>query len=195
MFSPLQVFRSLLNYVSGSTYRYFSARGRSGETIDNGRMYQHYGFRSNPPKDTELATLKWGNNIISVAENDGNTAEGKFPMGDGEVRIYSAGDASTVNNIILNPAKNTLYPAGISILIEAAADIYILAGKGKVSIQTSAVTIFDPNQPTKSPQPLLTTDFLKKTFLLHTHDPSTGAVVLAPDPDPSTIFTSTLEST
>jgi hypothetical protein len=150
MIFPVEIFKSVMVAISGSVNRLFSATGRADETII-GKMYQHYGFRSSPPADTELATIKYGNNIISVAENDGNTpgksagaqivSESNFEVG--EVRIYSNG---AFNNIILSPTPSVL--PTFSININSDRGIYLNANDGKenVGIQASIVAVLsDPN--------------------------------------------------
>ena len=111
----VQIFKSLLNFVTTGVNRYFQATGRADETIDGGKMYQHFGFRSNPTQNTELVTVKYGNNILSVAENDGNTPSFQLipTLQVGDTILYSLSD------YIYLPNAST--PATSSALVSALA--------------------------------------------------------------------------
>jgi hypothetical protein len=119
MNNVIQVFRSLLVSITGTVYRIFSAKGLADQTLA-GKMYQHFGFRSTPPVDTELATIKFGNNIISVAENDGVGATAPPQPLSGETTIYSSdgdyiylrNDPSVSNTLVLNSKKNMEFDVG-----------------------------------------------------------------------------------
>ena len=174
MNNVVQVFRSLLVSITGTVYRIFSAKGRADETL-TGKMYQHYGFRSNPPADTELATLKFGNNIISVAENDGNTGVQSINfMEVGETRLYSDSTVNNTNNIILSPGTIVNGDPRISLQINSDRAMKINVGySGQIDGAVSNMAILChqliivQNPPNENYSVAL--EKLNKLFAWHVH--------------------------
>jgi hypothetical protein len=100
----LEIIRaSLKKLVSNSTtFLSHQSVGRVGEGL-TGKLFQHYGFRSIPPKDTDLVTLQDGNNNYSIAENLHNSAFGE--LFERDVLVYTASDA-TGPTVYLHPGDD-----------------------------------------------------------------------------------------
>ena len=72
----INIIRGIIKSITGNTNRFFKSSGRPDEEIQ-GKIYQHYGFRSAPPAGVEHLTIQYGNNNVSVAENDGAIIENR----------------------------------------------------------------------------------------------------------------------
>jgi hypothetical protein len=140
----IKFIRSILSKLTFGKHSVFEGSGRVDETI-TGVMAQHYGFASVPPKGVELYTLQFGNNNISVAENDGTgktTVPG--PKTPGTVVIYTpsqdnGGKQLSIGCTPADPAISgdkpsiALFAAGDGIIV-LQADLIKLSGTTLISL-------------------------------------------------------------
>ena len=141
---------------SGTDYRYVSCNGRADERL-SAKIYQHYGFKSAAPKNTERLTIVYGNNTVSVAENDIDVITKQLQ--NGEVILYT-GDQNSIdllpNNTIEFKTKS-------------------------LSVTTNAMTV--QSNPINTTYYLVTEQFLT-SFLSHTHvilNPASPLSTLTPN--------------
>lgn len=127
MSAGITLIRGILDDISGLVssvaYRVFTAFGRPDEIL-RGRLYQHYGFRSVPPKGVEVLTLQQGNSNVSVAEMDGQTI-GNKALESGDTYLYSSD-----NNFVWLTNKDSLF----SVFLAAKKNIVISTSDGDISI-------------------------------------------------------------
>lgn len=153
----IKFIRALIKTITGTSSRYFEASGRPDETV-SGKMYQHYGFRSNPLPNTELMTIQYGNNNVSVAENDGNLLS-TTSQDVGDVVVYSVHN-STEKNVV------SLKIDGINIQSDKIITI-------RIQDKTQNVVLgYLPDGPGPLdvlPMSLLTINFFNNAYAVHTH--------------------------
>lgn len=166
--------RALIKTLTGTGDRYYTGTGRPDETT-TGKMYQHYGFRSVPIENCELMTVQYGNNNVSIAENDGNLLSTSLVTGD--TAVYSV--HGTKSNIIalhadqLNIQSDTLITIRIRDKTKSVVIGYIPDTPGPLDV---------------SPMSLVTVNFVNAGYNLHTHGsvasptvPITGVPITPPE--------------
>jgi phage gp45-like len=129
----MEIIRSLLQTIATGIYRVFTGSGRGDEVL-KGLLYQHYGFKSVPPVGCDLLTMLYGNNCISVAENDGDAliVATDTPFKAGDVYMYTGNN----NFIRLNDDAT----ATVSLTVKSDKDIEIICGALKNINLGSGVT-------------------------------------------------------
>jgi phage gp45-like len=140
----------------------FTASGRDGETLQDRRSWQHYGFASSPKNGCAGIVIQNGDHVIMIAEDDSRY---RVELLDGEVALYDS------NGSVIK-LKNT-------------GDIEVTANSGIMVTATSPVTINAPavNVGDGSGKTLVTSDVLS-LLMNHTHVvtnaiPATTAPVIA----------------
>jgi hypothetical protein len=186
----IKFIRSILSKLTFGKHTVFEGSGRVDETI-TGVMAQHYGFASVPPEGVELYTLQFGNNNVSVAENDGKgkteIARTQGSFGPGTVAVYTP--LSDNNNktllMLLVPDQTdpSILMACESGTIEAGADTIFLQTDDKVYVHDLSNTPL----PTYA---LVNVNWITQQFATHTH--AVGSVTSgAPNPGVTPILPET----
>jgi len=136
---------SLINLVAAgnAAYRTFTAYGRGNEIV-SGKIFQHYGFRSQPKQGADLVTVQYGNNSVSVAENDGNL----YPVAlkEGQVAVYA--DGADGSEVVIALHSNDNVEGGDKGLIDihtANGSIQIIAGNNQITITQNNAGITAPS--------------------------------------------------
>ena len=168
--------RTLIKTLIGTGDRYFTGQGRPDETI-SGKMYQHYGFRSIPIENCELMTVQYGNNNVSVAENDGNLLATSSSTVAGDVTVYSVHD--TKINVI------GLHSDQLNIQSDTIITIRI---RDKTKNVVLGYMPDNPGPLDALPMSLITVNFVNAGYNLHTHGsvgsptvPITGVPITPPE--------------
>lgn len=132
----------------------------------SGKMYQHYGFKSYPPEGTENVQIDYGNNVVSVAENDVITDLADVPLHNGNVVLYAASPGKVyllmpeLNVRLKNGASNNLLTINNDPLI---AGVLVMSDV-PVSVKKAGENVY-----------YLVTEKFIIDFCLHTHlFPATG---------------------
>jgi len=123
---------------------YVTADGRADETLTP-KLYQHYGFQSNPPIGTELATVQEENHNASVAENDGQD----IAKNPGDVVLYTSADNSiklipneTISLTMLASGKIQVTSSGGQIVLDAGgSSLYLMTESFKTALVTWINTV------------------------------------------------------
>jgi hypothetical protein len=186
-----------LNTAKTYGYKTFFGTGRADEHI-TGKMYQHYGFSSMPPTNAcELITLQYGNNNISIAENDGGQVA-NISMAQNDVMLYGKNQDDDYNSIYLN-----MKSGGVKIEIESTGgismqadqDIDMAAPDGNIGLSATRGTVALLGKVTAGQDgpggyyPLLTINFYNQEFSTHTHNVTavgspTGPAIIVAGPLP-----------
>jgi len=160
MIRVLRGILTALTDIAGTVYRQFTADGRVDEEI-TGVMYQHYGFASSPKPGADLVTLQYGNNNISVAENDGSLRPSLDP---GDVALYANGAAGSFNGILIQPAGNS-----IDILTTDGSIHLVADGSSIINISATNVYLGAAPGDEASTYRLLNENFVSEHYLKHVH--------------------------
>ena len=189
----LKFIRSIVRTLTGKTDRSYTGDGRPDEKIA-GKMYQHYGFRSQPPAGIELVHLEQNNIGISVAENDGSIFSADQETGDVAVYSQHSGKSNAITLSsdgigIFGDTDNTetsIIVDGDNIDLSAKNDIFLRVKTGNFVLMGK---ISDPPPPGEvAPMSLLTINFYNTGYALHTHGtvaaplvPITGTPITPPE--------------
>lgn len=177
----IKLLRSIIKTFTRGVHNTFTGTGRAGESL-SGMMVQHYGFSSVPPAGIELITLQYGNNNISVAENDGsgktNTiARLETNLPEGSVAIYTPMQDNNDNTLVI-----LLKPGDTPIIYVVAEGGQVDVGADNMMIQVDDKTRITDISATPLPTyALVNVNWLTQQFAVHTH-PVSGTVTLAPNP-------------
>lgn len=82
----MNLIRGIVVSVFEGLIRRFSATGRTGETIENRELVQHYGMVSRPLAGAELVILRDGNHYVAIADDDRRY---RIALEEGEVALYT----------------------------------------------------------------------------------------------------------
>jgi phage gp45-like len=179
------------NTAKTAGYRTFFGTGRADEHI-SGKMYQHYGFASMPPEGAELITMQYGNNNISIAENDGSVVS-TVDLQKNDVMVYAKnGDEFSFLNMFmkLGSVLMSMETTG-DFAVQADKDITLDTPDGNIEMSATSGTMALKSTITlgkDSPNgyfPLLTINFYNNEFSSHTHNVTavgspTGPAIIIP---------------
>lgn len=175
----MDIIRGLIQTLTGSVNRIFTAFGRPDETI-KGKLYQHFGFRSSPPVGCELLTIQYGNNNVCVAENDGsapgtvvvpNTNETAIYSNNGKNSVWLRNDAQSLTSTVIITADKKIdissgsitqiyslaYTTTQPLMTEAyktSLELYLTAVNTFISACTSPAAMIAANAVFKAAYPL-----------------------------------------
>lgn len=161
----VDVIRGALLKLAGSTYRTFASTGRALEVV-SGKMFQHYGFRS-MPKGADLIILRYGNNAVSVAENDASLAP---TLSEGQVAVYADGRTASEVSVVLSPGTGssdgliTISCKTGAITINAGDNVQVVCEQDRVTIKAPSVQLGDDSGLKK-----LLTESFADLLANHTH--------------------------
>ena len=96
----------------------FSGTGRIGEILANRLMRQHYGFASSPLSGAQGVAIRFGNQVVQVAEDDVRYRPVLLP---GEVALYDHLGNSFIFKATGNPVLTLV--AGLDVLAAGAITI------------------------------------------------------------------------
>jgi len=134
------------------------------------KMYQHWGFKSYPPAGTEDIKVHWGNNVISIAENDQSSDLASIEYNENQV------------GCTILYANNILYIKGPKLSVFLPGDT---TRTFDVTNTTAGTNIESGNNfavkaPSSSLTYYLVTEKFLTDYLLHTHAVTTAPGTTGP---------------